>query len=135
MSTSVTEAEVLDFLHSVERGEVSLAPTHEPQEDYAGIVSYKASNGWEITVFNDANEWDYVEQLRTADGRECDYDDIYAHMPQVDAYRPAEEAAWSRYRIPGYLKFRCVRCGQLLRDRSEFQAPFFCHSCNEHPVI
>ena len=85
MSTSVTEAEVLDFLHSVEHGEVSLVPTHEPQEVYAGIVAYQASNGWKITVFNDANEWDYVEQLRTADGRECDYEDIHEHMTRVDA--------------------------------------------------
>ena len=107
----------------------------EAEEIYAGIVSYKASNGWKITVFNDANEWDYVEQLRTADERECDYEDIHEHMPQVEAYRPSDEVAWSRYRIPGYLKFRCVRCGQLLEDRSEFQPPFLCPSCNEHPVI
>jgi hypothetical protein len=47
-----------------------------PQKVYAGNVPYQASNGWHITVFNDANEWDYVEEIRTQGGDTLDFDDL-----------------------------------------------------------
>lgn len=52
----LTEAAVLAFLESVERGDVTLAPDVDPDEVYAGIVTYTASNGWRIAIFNDCNE-------------------------------------------------------------------------------
>ncbi len=117
------------FLHSVEAGEVTLTPLQEPQDVYAGPVDYAASNGWQVSVYNDCNEWDYIERVRTADGLECDYDFIYEHMPQVDAYQPSEEVAWSRYRIPGYMKFRCVYCGRRCKGGT---LPYVCRNCEAH---
>jgi hypothetical protein len=134
MPASVTEAEVLDFLRSIESGEVSLVPLQEPQSVYAGVVEYAASNGWTITVFNDANEWDYIDRMRTADGRECDYDHICERMPQIDTYEPSEEVAWLRYRIPGCMKYRCVRCGQRLERESPIRPFFLCPACSEQPA-
>ena len=134
MPNRVTEAEVLAFLRAIESEAVSLVATHEPQEVYAGNVHYTASNGWTVTVFNDANQWDYLDELHTADGRWCDYDEISEHMPRVDGYRPSDEVAWSRYRIPGYLRFRCVRCGKLLDEKSPRQTHDFCCSGHEHPA-
>lgn len=87
MPDRVTETEV----RAVESGAVSLVATHEPQQVYAGNVHYTASNGWAVTVFNDANQWDYIDELHTAEGRWCDYDDIAERMPRVDAYRPSDE--------------------------------------------
>ena len=125
-ANNLTEDEVLAFLRSVERGEVTLDPQQEPQEIYAGNVEYHASNGWTITVFNDANEWDYIEQLCTADGRECHHEAL-ANMPKVESYGPSSEVAWMRYRIPGYCKFRCTRCGQVLTP--PFNPPYVCPKC------
>jgi hypothetical protein len=128
MKAAIQEQEIMDFLLRIEGGEIQLTPPHEPQKVYAGNVLYKASNGWEIVIFNDANVWDYIEYLKTDDGREIEYDEM-AEMPRVERYRPTPEVAWEGYRIPGYLTFRCTQCGTLLeehRDRS-----FLCPSCKE----
>lgn len=129
MPTNVSEAEVLIFLRLIESGEVTVTPLHEPQDVYAANVDYTASNGWTLTIFNDCNEWDYIDHLRTADGRECDFEEIFAHMRAADAYRPSEDVAWKRYRIPGYLKFRCTRCGDLLTEKARIRLPFLCANC------
>jgi hypothetical protein len=65
---SLSEAEVMDFLKAVENGSVSLRPEYNPQDVYAGNVPYAASNGWHITIFNDVNEWDYIDEIQTSDG-------------------------------------------------------------------
>ena len=129
MPAALTESEVLAFLGDVESGAILLVALREPQDVYAGAVEYAASNHWTLTVFNDANEWDYIEELCTADGRRCDYDMIFAQMPRVNAYQPSEELAWTRYRIPGHMMFRCVRCGHDLSDPKLRQGPYTCERC------
>lgn len=131
MATNITEPEILAFLRSIESGEVRLTPLEEPQEVYAGCVPYTASNGWKLVIFNDANEWDYIEQIRTADGRECSYDDIYESMPTVDAYEPSIDVSWTRYGIPGYCKRRCVRCGRFIDRKSSSTSPHVCRECEQ----
>ncbi len=127
--SDVTETEILAFLKAIEEGLVSLTPAWEPQDIYAGNVDYTASNGWIVTIFNDCNEWDYIERLRTADGRECCYDQIADYMPAVDAYEVSDEVSWSRYRIPGYCIFRCVKCGERITDRELIKMPYLCAKC------
>ena len=102
MVADLSEEEILLFLRSIERGEIRLDPTVEPQEVYAGCVEYLASNGWHITVFNDANEWDYIEEIIAADGRGADFAEV-SQMPGIADYEPSAEIAWSRYRLPGPL--------------------------------
>jgi len=68
------EVELSQFLKAVEDGSVSLTPEQEPQDVYAGNVGYIASNGWRIVVYNDANEWDYIDSITTSDGRAFDCD-------------------------------------------------------------
>jgi len=135
MATNVTESEILSFLCSVESGDVILIPLQEPQNVFAGPVDYIASNGWNITIYNDCNEWDYIEHIQTADGRKCDYDDIFEAMPAVDSYQPPSEVAWTRYRIPEYCKFRCIRCGKQLRDGPLYQSPYICPVCNQEKNV
>jgi hypothetical protein len=45
------EIELIQFLKAVEDGSVSLTPELEPQDVYAGNVSYTASNSWRIVVY------------------------------------------------------------------------------------
>jgi hypothetical protein len=100
---TLSEAEVWTFLRAIERGDITLSSEEEPQLIYAGNVRYAASNGWIITVFNDCNEWDYVDTIETTDGRTLDFDD----MPQaLRNYCPSEDVAWTRYGIPGYAQYR-----------------------------
>ena len=44
------EAELSQFLKAIEDGSVSLTPEQEPQDVYAGNVSYIASNGWRMPI-------------------------------------------------------------------------------------
>jgi hypothetical protein len=83
---SITEKELLQFLQEVEEGTISLHPESDPQDIYAGNVTYTASNGWRITIFNDCNEWDYVDKAITADGRSVDFDSIENDMPIAREY-------------------------------------------------
>ncbi len=48
-----------------------------------GNVRYIASNGWRIVVYNDADEWDYIDSIVTSDGRIFDYAAL-AEMPAVE---------------------------------------------------
>jgi hypothetical protein len=115
LAAPLPEQEVWEFLQAIERGEITLTPEEEPQEVYAGTVHYQASNGWRLAVFNDANEWDYLEEIVTADGRSLDYGDLDP-FPRLDNYEPSDEISWSRYRIPGYCRFRCPRCERWFKD-------------------
>jgi hypothetical protein len=105
MPTSA-EIELSRFLKAVEDSSVSLVPEQEAQNVYAGNVSYIASNNWRIVVFDDANEWDYIDSITTSDGRTFDRDAL-SEMPAMHTYEPSAEIAWTRYGIPGYCCFRC----------------------------
>src|SRR5262245_61185316 len=89
MPNMISEDELLRFLSQVENGSVRLMPEDEPQAVYAGNVRYAASNGWTLVVFNDANEWDYIDSVEAADGRKLDFDALDA-MPGVRLYTPTE---------------------------------------------
>lgn len=105
-----TEAECLEFLHQIERGELTLEPVHCAQDVFAGDVEYLASNGWSLVVFNDANEWDYIERIATNDGRRLNFDEISESMPELSRYSPTHQVSWKVYRIPGYCDHRCELC-------------------------
>ena len=124
----ITEDELLQFLKAIEEGTIALRAEYDPQDVYAGNVPYMASNGWRITIFNDCNEWDYVDEVITADGRSVDFDSIDNYMPRAREYMPDSEAAWRRYGIPGYCLFRCTRCGTALEDELR-KPPFRCVRC------
>ncbi|HEY2171599.1 MAG TPA: hypothetical protein VGJ30_18380 [Candidatus Angelobacter sp.] len=126
---SITEKELLQFLKAIEEGAIFLRPESDPQDIYAGNVTYTACNGWRITIFNDCNTWDYVDKVITADGRSVDFDSIDNDMPTAREYLPADEIAWEKYGIPGYCHFRCVHCGADLADYDLRKAPFLCDPC------
>ena len=95
----LTEAGIAAFLRSVEHGEVTLTPDLDPNEVYAGVVPYSASNGWHIAIFNDCNQWDYIEWVE-ADGEWVTYEEIDREMRLVDQYEPSTEIAEAAYKIP-----------------------------------
>ena len=126
LTPASAEVELGQFLRAVEDGTVSLAPEQEPQDVYAGNVTYIASNGWRIVIFNDANERDYIDSITTSDGRIFDLDALDA-MPTVDTYEPSEEIPWTRYGIPGYCRFRCKACGtRLTKPKGGSMRPAAC---------
>ena len=98
MKKKITEQEVIQFLSDIEKAKIMIVPDKNPSDVYAGDVHYRASNGWEITVFNDANEWDYIEFIKSNDGRELSFDDLDV-MAKIRNYSPSKEVATTIYRI------------------------------------
>ncbi len=129
MGQSISESEVIEFLKAIADGSIRLSPEAEPQRIYAGDVSYVASNGWRITVFNDCNTWDYIDRVQASDGRAADFDAL-EEMPSVAAYNPTPEIAWTRYGIPGYCIFRCTACGTLISNPQP-SGPYLCNACRD----
>jgi hypothetical protein len=48
-------SELLALYAEIESGDVRLTALQDPQNVYAGNVVYVSSNGWTLTIFNDAN--------------------------------------------------------------------------------
>jgi hypothetical protein len=94
----LSEAEILRFLASVERGEIVLTADMDPDEIYGGVVTYAASNGWRIAIFNDCSEWDYIEWIEVGDERVA-YADIADGMPAVAQYEPPDDVVKRAYGI------------------------------------
>ena len=129
MPETLSEQDIWQFLRGIEAGAITLLPQTEPQAVYAGNVVYRASNGWEIWVFNACNAWDYIEAIAAADGRSIGFNKLDA-LPSLADYRPSEEVAWTRYRLPGYLRFRCTQCGTDLPASEDSQERgFLCSEC------
>jgi hypothetical protein len=128
MPQVISENDLLQFLKAIERGQIVLRSVDDPQDVYAGRVRYVASNGWRMVVFNDANQWDYIEAVEAADGRAVDYGAI-EKMSTAGCYEPDDDVSWARYGIPCYMRFRCKQCGVDLCDGPPFHPPFLCRSC------
>lgn len=129
----IQEEELLEFLKAIEEETISLQPESVPQDIYAGNVSYRASNGWRITIFNDCNQWDYVDQVVAANGRSLGFDEIDNDMPIAREYTPDDEVAWNRYGIPGYMRFRCESCGVDIKGPELERGGFLCVRCGTQP--
>jgi hypothetical protein len=124
---STEELEV--FLSAIAVREVELSTDVDPQEVYADHITYRASNGWTIVIFNDANEYDYIQAVESADGRTIAFDEINA--TPMSWWETIDEAlAWQCFGIPGYCMFRCTACGARIPDAIErprpMVAPFLC---------
>ena len=100
--------EATAILKAIERGATTLTAEAEPQASVVAI--YKAHGGgfdaWEVAVFNDCGEWDYLEWVKTPDGREWHFPttDFSPHL--VADYTAPRGQWWSRWGIPGYCKKR-----------------------------
>lgn len=94
---------------------MTLEPTQNPLLIHIGDISYKASNNWSITVFNDADEWDYIDNIVTGNGHRIDFDEIEKLYPNVAEYKPTKDVAWLRYRIPDKYSSPCPKCNSLFK--------------------
>lgn len=91
-----TQEEVLAVLRQIETGEVLVTPDQHPFDVFAGNVSYEASNGWTFVIFNDCDDWDYVDSF-AAPGEP--FVSIFDRpgFEDVISYRPSAEVARVRW--------------------------------------
>lgn len=105
----LTPKSVLQFLKDIESGVVTLTCRNpeSPAEVYAANVHYHASNGWQLVIFNDCGEWDYIDHVKTGEtltDELVDFERIYETTTwrHVRQYLPSLEVSRNRYGIPGY---------------------------------
>jgi hypothetical protein len=104
-SAPLPEPEAMAFLRRIESGEVQLelvaGPTAEPGIKFQHTIArYKTSDGWEMAVFNDAGEWDYVEWITAPDGRCWSYEKAAEpgdEETEVQAYQPPKDVVENAY--------------------------------------
>ena len=77
VSESVTSGEVNALLRKVGRGEITphLAnPEYGWAEVFAGDVEYIV-DGWKVVVFNDCDDFDYIDSVVAPNGRKGEFED------------------------------------------------------------
>lgn len=68
--------ELMCILKTVADGTVKPVPMSETwNECYAGDCMFQVGN-WQITIFIDVFDWDYIDNVVTPDGRKYDYDSL-----------------------------------------------------------
>jgi hypothetical protein len=63
--------DVIWFIFEVEKGLRPLTPLQDPMEVFAGNVEYVSNShreSWKMVVFNDCNEWDYIDSITDPSG-------------------------------------------------------------------
>lgn len=94
----IKESEILSLLKDIEEGKLKIEPTKVPLDIYSGNVIYNISNGWQITIFNDANTWDYIDNIKATDGREISFDEI-DNILSLRNYEPSKKTCIDIYKI------------------------------------
>jgi hypothetical protein len=120
---SISAFELLAFYDAIVARTVELVADEDPQRVYAGNVVYRGSNGWVLTIFNDCNEYDYVDEVLTPDGRTIDYDEL--ELTAVD-WSPDDATAWKALGIPGYCRTRCTVCGADFKSPEPYARTYLC---------
>lgn len=98
----LTEDEVLSVLEAIDRGELTLNTDDviDAKDNFCGDFAFRVSNGWLFVIFNDCDQWDYIQTVTAPDGRTLDFDDIWGPaepdavcpMPRLKAFAPKSEA-------------------------------------------
>lgn len=92
MREKLTEQEVLDVLHAIERGEVLIPKEQLDAADasFRGGVEFTCSNGWRFVIYSDLGEWDYIDSVYSPDERSLSAEDVW-RMPILCWYSPPED--------------------------------------------
>jgi hypothetical protein len=101
---TLPESEALALLKSIESGEVKVTPVNGPPEYFDVYASYTTPCGWSLCVFNDVGEWDYLESIKSPDGREWNYSDVpRGEETPLQAYQCPEDIVGDVYHWNGRL--------------------------------
>jgi len=95
----ISEKEILNFLSHIEQKEIKLSALKNPSDVYTGNVLYMADNSWEITVFNDANTWDYIDNIKIGEGICLGFKEL-DEMLDLRLYEPPLNIIREVYKIP-----------------------------------
>lgn len=95
---SISEKEILDVLEKIETGKLNLEKVDNQGDIYSGNIVFDISNGWEITIFKDANNWDYIDNIKTHKGESIDFE-ILEGLTEIKNYYPPKEVCLNIYKM------------------------------------
>lgn len=97
--------QVLQLLNDIEDRKVAIEVTYPadktPDELYCGTVEYRIIDsrgqfeGWQLAIYNDCCEWDYIEWVHSPSGSVYEY----GNNAEIEAYEPSQHTAKECYRI------------------------------------
>lgn len=95
---------VVSLLRGIEHGFVKTVLIGESfAEQYCGIIRARVVSGefegYEIHIFNDCDEWDYVDSIRSPDGEvvwKWPVGTPYSQLSLAASYEPDDVCAWER---------------------------------------
>jgi hypothetical protein len=105
--TDDDETRLLEVLESIHAGKLLVsAPDGVPEEgNFYGDILFETSNGWKITVFDDGDSFDYIDQVVTPEGVLFDFDDFWRLAETADGeITPRTD---SRNRVRNYRGCSC----------------------------
>lgn len=73
---AIPDEEMRAALDAADAGGVAIETVHDWH--YCGVAEFHLANGWKVAVFNDCDEWDYIEWVEAPDGRRESYISPYA---------------------------------------------------------
>lgn len=81
------------FLRGIDNGEhvAARGNQHTFDENWSADVDWRFEGGWELVVFNDCGEWDYVDRITNyITGEWCEFSDWHAPLTN-------ERGEWTGY--------------------------------------
>jgi hypothetical protein len=102
-----TDKELIDFLTSLKTGAVTLISDDEPQRVYVGNVYYQSSNGWQVAVNIDCNNFEHFIVFVSGD-RITDFDGMPVYIHSYFRKSSSDEI-YRIFGIPGYMIVRSDR--------------------------
>lgn len=108
------ETRVVKLLRDIEQGKVTLKIVgRTPEKVFAGNVEYRSSNGWKLLVFNDCNDWDYLDSATSPDDEELDFDEM---SRELQGYRPDAQTTLNAYQFKHDSAVTGPRCTGAIGD-------------------
>lgn len=78
MANRLAVVELDAQLRRLVAGEITWhAVQHSWKGVFCGNVEFRTSDGWTIVVFNDCDEFDYVDRAEAPDGRAITFDEMW----------------------------------------------------------
>jgi hypothetical protein len=69
---------LLALLRRIETGETTIQALFESWEDvWAGDVDFETSDGWLLRIFNDCDDYDYIDTIITPERAVWEFDALY----------------------------------------------------------
>ena len=80
-----------DLLYDINAGLIVVEPDCDPDEVWAGNVTYRTDTAWIIVVFNDCGEFDYIDHLIDPQGQRFDWDSAGPIGLLIRRWRPPSQ--------------------------------------------